>query len=1074
MRYLWLSINLSLLVCGSLSGAVLLENRFQSDRELADWTVPKAASVSVRDGALEINCPERTRTTFVTQQLSATELAGRIIRLSGEFSGTDIRCGDKPYFGGKVMFELHYGEQPVYCEVSVPAGTFNWKKFSRTIPLKQDLSAATLVLGLQGASGTLRIRNLRLEILGVPLDWTKAANMALVDEKAGDGKGGWSDQGPQNDGRNFRSGFGRIDFSGIPFLLKSKGNAVLTMRSTEFPAGPQEVKLPAAFITAKNLYLMHTLCWGPRADEVVGNILLTGSNGKTQKIEIRNNRDARDWWQPAACPNAAVILRGTNGKGESVGLYLSKFPVDPELGPVVSVTFRSAGGKPIWIIAGATLSPDEIPLPGNKKLTIQPGKDWLPIRRDSMNCRIPGSALDVSGYLPVEKAGAHGRVIINSSGRFAFEDAPEKPLRFFTAAYGRFPKSHKRLQTMVRELRKNGYNMIRTHFLDSFLMTGAKKDLEFNPELLDAFDYLIFLMKENGIYLNFDAMTSWNGYSPGLTWEIKDKNLKKNAIFFDPAVRENWRRGVEKILCHVNPYTRTRLIDEPMLVMIVGFNEQEFAFRRPFNEELVGPAWREFLRRRYGSIDKLKAAWGKKSAGIRSFNDIPCFKSNDFSDNDVALFLREIESGMMDWYRSELRKMGFRGAVTNYNMERRKHYHVVRSGADVITINTYHAHPSGDIISQASSISSAALVVRDSIAARQAGKPLVITEHNHVFWNRFRYEQGFATGAYAAFQDVDGLTAFATPVSLAKVASLRSFNLCSDPIAVASEFLTFFAYVRGDVSPVRTGVRVPVDVEEVYRSAAGRGAIASDRTNLVLLTGFSIECVGRGIPVVPLRPGELRIPAGNSAQVITSTAGFSSSVDQQSDGTAMVRLLKEKGILPAANRSNGNTLFESSTGELLMDTRNRFLSVNTARLQGICALAGTTARLDDFEIRSMSVNGNLALVAIDEMKPIRDARRLVLVYATNALNNGMVFVDSEMTHRLKSGGLPTLIQAGKFTVAIRNRHAASLRLYPLDLAGNRLKMLNPVKVEGEYAIFSADTAKDGAALFFELVAEGGK
>ena len=38
---------------------------------------------------------------------------------------------------------------------------------------------------------------------GFPLDFSKAANREFVDEVAGDGKGGWSDQGPKHDLREF-------------------------------------------------------------------------------------------------------------------------------------------------------------------------------------------------------------------------------------------------------------------------------------------------------------------------------------------------------------------------------------------------------------------------------------------------------------------------------------------------------------------------------------------------------------------------------------------------------------------------------------------------------------------------------------------------------------------------------------------------------------------------------------------------------------------------------------------------------------------------------------------------------
>ena len=136
--------------------------------------------------------------------------------------------------------------------------------------------------------------------------------------------------------------------------------------------------------------------------------------------------------------------------------------------------------------------------------------------------------------------------------------------------------------------------------------------------------------------------------------------------------------------------------------------------------------------------------------------------------------------------------------------------------------------------------------------------------------------------------------------------------------------------------------------------------------------------------------------------------------------------MKEKGFLPKGNRSNGLNLFENSTGELLLDTDKRFMAVNTPRLQGICAEAETKYKFPDFEIASASVRGTLALVSIDKREPIRTAKRLVLVFATNALNSNMQFAEQEMLKLLRSGGTPALIQAGKFRIRLRNRLMARL------------------------------------------------
>ena len=67
-------------------------------------------------------------------------------------------------------------------------------------------------------------------------------------------------------------------------------------------------------------------------------------------------------------------------------------------------------------------------------------------------------------------------------------------------------------------------------------------------------------------------MSSWTGYTTLSPWDPKvvGKSDFKYKIHFDPAVKKNWSDGVKKLFTRVNPYTKTRLIDDPVLAMIIG------------------------------------------------------------------------------------------------------------------------------------------------------------------------------------------------------------------------------------------------------------------------------------------------------------------------------------------------------------------------------------------------------------------------------------------------------------------------------------------------------------------------
>ena len=96
---------------------------------------------------------------------------------------------------------------------------------------------------------------------------------------------------------------------------------------------------------------------------------------------------------------------------------------------------------------------------------------------------------------------------------------------------------------------------------------------------------------------------------------------------------------------------------------------------------------------------------------------------------------------------------------------------------------------------------------------------------------------------------------------------------------------------------------------------------------------------------------------------------------------------------------------------------------------------------------------------------------MLLVFSTDALNNGMRFKDERRRVLEKLGTLPVLWRTGKLSLSIRNAAAGSPKLYALALNGERREEL-PVRVDGGRIQVTVDTAKLKAPTpFFELVLE---
>lgn len=1088
----------------SLCAGTILQPEWNREEELKTWgwNAVKTARI-LPGGILEIHLgqPVANHVHGISHAIDSAKVAGKRITISAEIK-RDLKVYQK-WQGGKLMLTVkHTNGKYDYFSIYMEPGTFDWKKAVKSFDIPQDIVSASLFLGLQGATGTIQYRNLKLEAGDTVLDLSKNVNMGYTDPVANDGKGGWSDQGPDNDGSKFR--WKQTTVANVPFRLldpaKNNGNTVMTFANRRLPAGIEAtgVDLSKGGSTANWFYLLHTLTF-PDSYAPVGQIEITGSKA-SQTLKIVNGRDIANWWMPSKKPNAFPALLWTNGGGNQVGVYLSRFKLN-DLGTIRSVTFRKESGSTAnWIVIAATLSGNKYDLPENEQFAPVAGKEWKVLPLPRKGGVIAGSALDISFLSDGKPTGTYGRVIINKDGHFAFEKTPDRPIRFIASAeaaasfrghWTARPQfdSKEKIREYVRQLRMAGYNMIRIHYLDELLLMKAEKDLDFNPKILDAFCYLLAECGKNGIYINIDAMSCRLGYSKGKRWGWTGSPATpgnfKFEIYYSERVRKNWKDGVRKLFTYVNPYTGKTMIDDPTIAMVVGYNEQEFALSPGYCASYAPllPQWKAFLKQKYGTPQALANAWKDVCRAPDSFDQLAIFGKDDILRSDaygadINRFLGKLENDIFHFYKDFLREIGYKGPVSAMNMGKTFRNAVSRHDYDFIAMNSYHAHPNGYIgdknggsgsIAQNSSIGSAANIIRGFISMRRYLAPYVITEHLHVFWNRYRYEQSFVTGAYSAYQDIDGLTGFGSGLTVNDYSPMMPFLINSDPVAKSQELLTALLFRRSDVSPGRSLIRLTLSSGEIMKGAPN-DALSTAQGKLILSNRFAYTCDTR----LPLKKNETILGRSGSAGLVLDAwyTSIADTKDTAFDLDSCLNGLRRKGVLPENNRSSdAKGIFETDTGELMMDTARNYMQIDTPRLQGICAEAGSKAKLRDFEVRNMTVRGNVALISIDGTRPIRNAGRLLLVLATNALNSNMLFEDKEMRFMLKGGKMPILLQTGKFELAFRSSNAEKMKAFALRMDGKRLAEI-PLKRNGRELVLSVDTAalSAGPAIYYELAA----
>ncbi|MCK6491517.1 MAG: hypothetical protein L6R48_24975, partial [Planctomycetes bacterium] len=297
--------------------------------------------------------------------------------------------------------------------------------------------------------------------------------------------------------------------------------------------------------------------------------------------------------------------------------------------------------------------------------------------------------------------------------------------------------------------------------------------------------------------------------------------------------------------------------------------------------------------------------------------------------------------------------------------------------------------------------------------------------------------------------------------------ALQDFYLGRDPINRANQALAALIFAGRAVA--RSPARIEMALDDAFVFDAGNAllslsshlpwipALDNELTRVALLGGFGIRYRGRP------RPAD--VPAAAPAQLDLRPGAGGDTAEHA------ISRMRSVGILPAGNRTDHAAgIYHSDTGEILLETRAQRLVVASARAAGAVVKPGASADAGALTAIASDVPATVAVAALDG-RPLTDSRRLLLVYATDAVNTGHETSTDRVVLR-KLGTLPVLAETGTMAARLRNAHAAVLRCHALALDGSRRDAV-PVTADDGVLSLAIDTARlaGGPALFFELASE---
>ena len=196
-----------------------------------------------------------------------------------------------------------------------------------------------------------------------------------------------------------------------------------------------------------------------------------------------------------------------------------------------------------------------------------------------------------------------------------------------------------------------GINCIRFHHADNqaaprgIWKAGTPKKNEFDPGQLDRLDYFIAALKREGVYANINLHVSrnyWEGedFPDGLAGNRERQeqlpHYGKGIDKINDQMIRMQRDYARALLTHVNPYTKTSYAKEPCVAIVELNNENSLlqlkvASLPEYYRAGVMRKWNLWLRARYGSTEKLAAAWGgSEPLGMNLLPERPAIQGSQY------------------------------------------------------------------------------------------------------------------------------------------------------------------------------------------------------------------------------------------------------------------------------------------------------------------------------------------------------------------------------------------------------------------------------------------------------------
>jgi len=704
-----------------------------------------------------------------------------------------------------------------------------------------------------------------------------------------------------------------------------------------------------------------------------------------------------------------------------------------------------------WSILAAT---GKLPVTG---FTVNASPDWI----HSTPCTemAPGSALDFSGFGFADgPCGKYGWLVAKGEN-FEFERRPGVPVRFmgvnFCCEGNVLPKEDS--QRLIRNLVRLGYNTIRVHHHDNYIIRRSGSYTELDPDAMDRFDAMMAACRENGVYVTTDLFVSrkmsWRAI--GIEREGMCSDFRTLMHFHDGA-KSNYLAFARNFLTHRNPYTGLRYADDPTLAWLALANEDNLwnndiaPFRR--NAQYVLPKWQTWLRAkrtRDPAYERMPETLPDAVLEIPKDNRVVAFTEDVKSNADtfsptahvVAFqhFLVSLHGGLYREMRRIIREeLGSKALLTDCNgwmfVPSDK---LLRNQYDFVDDHFYYGHPSflGPHWSLPARIFNRFGInirkwdefgVPYKAGAKVFNHPFTISEYNYAPPLPTRAASAFLLGSTAALQNWASVWRFcwtcnASGAVDAAKKSLNHFDIAGDPCVMATEKAISCLYLRRDLP----------ELKEVYPYLC--------------------------------RPSQLRKLEPPPAQPYphASWMAYRAKI-----GSLVAEEMPVRATPPEKLGDEGGT----ADGAVRVNRREGWIMVDTSRTSGGFVDHPGVVRTAQLSADVSASNTSVWASSLD-LKPLAESSRILFTLVSDVQNPGIEYEDAKMEVLIRWGrqDIGRLARRAVAQTALRVAPGA-WKVYALKPDGSRKREI-AAKYEDGVLRFTADIAgdPDEAEFYYEIV-----